>query len=540
MKRIIFTLLFLTGIAYGQSNDAATDRLNGLGSTLYAGNDFLDTIQVIEPNGFVRWLKAVKLAKLNTTQQNALTVDSGYMVYNIDTNTVAFYDGSAWQYFASRAYARSSGGGGGGSYTFQQSITESAGTVNLVGDQTTPGNSKLYGTDGSGTRGWYNQPAAGVTDHGALTGLGDDDHTIYALLAGRSTGQTLNGGTGASESLTIHSTSNGTKGSVIVHGIFSPGTTGTYNMGATSTRWRYGFFNGLNINSSSAGADNTINVIPGFTITNGTSISSASNVFTHSSAGATHTTGIVNGFLWGTFGFTPSSGTGTFNLHRFAHTINQTGGASGVSRTLYIDPTITAAANYFAIATTQGKIQFNGLPTATTPDSIVIYEDGELKPTLALNMPGAVIARTGTTTTTSGTTETDLYTFTTPANTLNADNEFLEYYVTGIVNPSAVADGGNNTVRVYWAGTEIIEAASLSAAANPYIIRVSVHRTSSSNAIVTAELTGGGFASGLGSEYNSVSVTTTFSNTNIIKVTGQSSDADQLMNTTTGNLKRWR
>lgn len=26
-------------------------------------------------------------------------------------------------------------------------------------------------------------PAAGVTDHGALTGLGDDDHSIYALLA---------------------------------------------------------------------------------------------------------------------------------------------------------------------------------------------------------------------------------------------------------------------------------------------------------------------------------------------------------------------
>lgn len=33
----------------------------------------------------------------------------------------------------------------------------------------------------------------GVTDHGALTGLGDDDHLQYALLAGRSGGQTLYG-----------------------------------------------------------------------------------------------------------------------------------------------------------------------------------------------------------------------------------------------------------------------------------------------------------------------------------------------------------
>lgn len=36
--------------------------------------------------------------------------------------------------------------------------------------------------------------AGGVTDHGALTGLGDDDHAQYALLAGRAGGQTLVGG----------------------------------------------------------------------------------------------------------------------------------------------------------------------------------------------------------------------------------------------------------------------------------------------------------------------------------------------------------
>lgn len=34
-------------------------------------------------------------------------------------------------------------------------------------------------TNGTGTLSWTNQPSAGVTDHGALTGLTDDDHTQY-------------------------------------------------------------------------------------------------------------------------------------------------------------------------------------------------------------------------------------------------------------------------------------------------------------------------------------------------------------------------
>lgn len=52
-------------------------------------------------------------------------------------------------------------------------------------------------------------------DHGNLLGLSDDDHTQYALLAGRSGGQVLIGGTGASDTLTLRSTSNATRGKVI-------------------------------------------------------------------------------------------------------------------------------------------------------------------------------------------------------------------------------------------------------------------------------------------------------------------------------------
>ncbi len=56
----------------------------------------------------------------------------------------------------------------------------------------------------------------GATDHGALTGLADDDHTQYALLAGRSGGQQIYGGTASGNDLTIRTTSNATKGTIIM------------------------------------------------------------------------------------------------------------------------------------------------------------------------------------------------------------------------------------------------------------------------------------------------------------------------------------
>ena len=53
------------------------------------------------------------------------------------------------------------GSGGGTTYTFRYSLVESTGNVNLVGDSATPGNSKYYGTNGSGTKGFYDLPAGG-------------------------------------------------------------------------------------------------------------------------------------------------------------------------------------------------------------------------------------------------------------------------------------------------------------------------------------------------------------------------------------------
>jgi hypothetical protein len=58
--------------------------------------------------------------------------------------------------------------------------------------------------------------------------------------------------------------------------------------------------------------------------------------------------------------FAPTSGTGTYAQLYLYPTINQTGGANGITRGLYIQPTLTAAADFRAIETTAGNVIFNG------------------------------------------------------------------------------------------------------------------------------------------------------------------------------------
>jgi hypothetical protein len=56
--------------------------------------------------------------------------------------------------------------------------------------------------------------------------------------------------------------------------------------------------------------------------------------------------------------FAPTSGTGTFAGLHISNTINQTGGSSGVTRGLWVDPTLTAASDYRGIEVTKGSIAF--------------------------------------------------------------------------------------------------------------------------------------------------------------------------------------
>lgn len=63
----------------------------------------------------------------------------------------------------------------------QMSITSDASGLKLSGDSATPGNSKLYGTNSSGTKGWYDQPTGSSSS--AIT----TDTTFYIATTGDDT-----------------------------------------------------------------------------------------------------------------------------------------------------------------------------------------------------------------------------------------------------------------------------------------------------------------------------------------------------------------
>jgi len=82
-------------------------------------------------------------------------------------------------------------------------------------------------------------------------------------------------------------------------------------------------------------------------------------------AGWTRTSGICRNVLITDTSFAPTSGTSTYFGLELQSTINQTGGANGITRGLYVNPTLTAAADFRAIETTNGKIVFGNLPTSS-------------------------------------------------------------------------------------------------------------------------------------------------------------------------------
>ncbi|MES3005337.1 MAG: hypothetical protein V4664_00100, partial [Patescibacteria group bacterium] len=61
---------------------------------------------------------------------------------------------------------------------------------------------------------WRGDGVWETPDHGSMAGLSDDDHAQYLLLAGRSGGQSIMGGTASGDDLILRSTSNATKGSI--------------------------------------------------------------------------------------------------------------------------------------------------------------------------------------------------------------------------------------------------------------------------------------------------------------------------------------
>jgi hypothetical protein len=105
----------------------------------------------------------------------------------------------------------------------------------------------------------------------------------------------------------------------------------------------------------------------------------------------TSTTGNQVGLSFGG-GFTPTSGTATYSAYSILPTINQTGGANGITRGLYVNPTLTAAADYRAIETTSGSVLFNhgstSLMFVSSSGTVGIGNTGVLNTSLAITANG--------------------------------------------------------------------------------------------------------------------------------------------------------
>lgn len=95
---------------------------------------------------------------------------------------------------------------------------------------------------------------------------------------------------------------------------------------------------------------------------------------------------ITSGNVWGigtTQTFAPSSGTGTWADLYSAPTINQIGGANGITRGLYINPTLTSAADWRAIELTNAT-GYGIYQTGAAPNSFAgsVTTAGKLSSTL--------------------------------------------------------------------------------------------------------------------------------------------------------------
>lgn len=122
----------------------------------------------------------------------------------------------------------------------------------------------------------------------------------------------------------------------------------------------------------------------------------------------------------------------------------------------------------------------------------------------------------------SGTSETDLYSYTVPANTLSADGRTVNFEIDGEFNDNTATA----TVKLYFAGNVTLNtgAVNISTALTAWRIKGYIIRTSSTTAHVTYEMHCPGLATTVFLGYNNLT-SLDFTTTNIFKITAQAGGA---------------
>lgn len=149
---------------------------------------------------------------------------------------------------------------------------------------------------------------------------------------------------------------------------------------------------GISLNGSTA-VSNQLIVSSGFLIGQSNTVgSSAANIFTFDpGTGITTTSGNMNYFsIIPSGAFAPTSGSGVLNVLNLQFTVNQTGSANGITRGLYINPTLTSVVDFRAIEVANGLTVIKGFASTTQ----------KLSGTQTLNTNAMNYIFTGTTTAT--------------------------------------------------------------------------------------------------------------------------------------------
>lgn len=180
--------------------------------------------------------------------------------------------------------------------------------------------------------------------------------------------------------------------------------------------------------------------------------------------------------------------------------------------------TLQAWLDIKAGTTAMGGIhQTAGTLTSTIVSGDIEYNGNHYTSSAALNRysPGGMISQFTTAVSNGTTVETDLYTYTTKANTLNATGEMIEMELP-VTLTDATAD---KVVKVYFAGTEIYTTGTLAGTLSTGEFKITVMRTGASTASAKVSLTQVAGLITIQTDLTGL----TFSGTNIIKVTGQAS-----------------
>jgi hypothetical protein len=498
MKKIFLILLiafaFIEGNAqnkqYGPSfHITRSHRWGALGISTSDTLIYADSLRV-------KTFKPLRPGEYTTATAPPASAFPGYVIVNVDSNYKPQYsDGTNWINLPGTA-----GGGGGGVTTFN----------------TRSGAVTLLAADVTGVGGFVN----GLNAFGANSTIGNSDNFALSIRTNNAARINITNAGAVSlpdGSLTVGGTTNGV----------------------------------INIQSSAASTRGSIDLS-----SNNPRLNSATGTWVFASAGATvinmNGTGICVGcgsgptarieLLAGTTAIAPlrfNSGplltTPLVGIEEFLTDKRYTTITTGTARKEYALWDAASTSGRVGFTTTNGRLLDDAGFLWNNTTKVLSVQSGT---TSAMAKVGGAIWNSAANNVTSSTTETDLYTYTTPATTLGTDADWLEYEVDGVINPDAVGGGATKTIRIYWAGTEVSEMTSTSTTAQYYKVLVRVVRTSSSNARVMVSILSGAIVFD-GTNPALTNVTTTFSNTNILKITGQTTGATDIVAVHYGTIKYW-